>query len=219
MVITMAKRQSLRIFSICGFVLISACFTDPNANPLTRVVTVCQESEHQGDSYFGEHWTRSNENGRESLELLYQALIALAEPSLACGSEPEEAYRLTEVPSMAPSATLVRVSRNHEAYELTASRPRSNLNGGHTVDRVQRTLSKDEWEAIVSTIKRMDVSKVRAIPVPSARPITQFDGTLGMLEFRFSGTYYFVARVDFRPERELQELRIRLLKAAGFGSD
>jgi hypothetical protein len=200
---------------VVGFLSVSACSTDPDSLPIARIDAPCELQ--APDGYFGAEFARGRQS-RTSAGIFHQSLRALAEPSLACGGERDEAYRFSETSPLQPVAMVVRVTRVGSTYELIALRPGPQEDGGYSVQRIQRTLTRDEWDAIASIAARIDTSAGKPFPPPPPSHATWTDSSAWLFEFRLEGTYRLLGGADVDAEPRLGALREVLLKSAGFGS-
>jgi hypothetical protein len=195
-----------------GVTLASACVGDPNGNPVIEVAPVCA-ADSQDEQFFGSAFTRDNDSGRAQLASAFARLTEYSEPSLACSSDVDEAYRFTVASAWSPVPTIIRVQRKGRIATLTAIAPRHDrVSGTAVAERIERQLTDDEWVRIADGVAAIDVVNSRAIPLPEGRGDYS---TSFLFEFRARGSYSIILRA--RPERDqsLSHLKSRLIELAG----
>jgi hypothetical protein len=168
--------------------LFCACMGDPNENPLVDVEPICGAAS-QNDRYFGAAFTRENESAREQLESAYLLLSDHSEPSLACGNEPDEAYRLTALSDFPNAPLIIRVERSGDQAMIRATVPRYEPGRGIVSERVDRVLAADEWGQVAAAANAVDVLAMRALLTRHHDSYRMF-----LYEFRRRGTYALAMR-------------------------
>jgi hypothetical protein len=197
---------------IIGVALTSGCAGNPNGNPVVDVAPVCL-ADSQDEQFFGSAFTRDNESGRAQLATVYARLAEYSEPSLACSSDVDEAYRFTIASAWPPVPTIIRVQRVGGIATLTAISPRHDpVSGTDIAERIERRLTADEWARIVDGVAAIDVVNSRAIPLPDG-PVDH--STSFLFEFRARATYSIILRMRPHGEESLSHLQLRLMDLAG----
>jgi hypothetical protein len=195
-----------------GVALISGCVGNPNGNPVVDVARVCA-ADSQDEQFFGSAFTRDNESGRAQLATAFARLTEYSEPSLACSSDVDEAYRFTIASAWPPVPTIIRVQRAGGIATLTAIAPRHDPASRTAVaERIERQLTADEWARIVDGVAAIDVVNSRAIPLPERRGD---HSTSFLFEFRARGAYSIMLRMRLHGEEPLSRLQWRLMDLAG----
>jgi hypothetical protein len=194
-----------------GVVLISGCVGNPNGNPVVDVAPVCF-ADSQDEQFFGSAFTRDNESGRAQLATVFARLAEYSEPSLACSSDVDEAYRFTIASAWPPVPTIIRVQRAGGIATLTAIVPRHDPSSGNFfAERIERTVTADQWASIVDGVAAIDVLNSRALPLPH-----RVGGSRRFLfEFRARGTYAINQRSQPDRGEPLFNLQLRLIDLAG----
>ena len=209
----MALRPPLAVSSL--MLALCACTGDPNENPLVDVEPTCGAESHD-ERYFGDAFTRTNESAREQLQLAYSILSDNSEPSLACGRDVDEAYRITFVADRRPAPLIVRVERAGDRVVIRGIGPRVEDYRVVLGERVDRVLTPGEWKRAIAAAQAVDVLATRALP---AGPYTSRE-TSGMFlyEFRRRGAYALVMRPpsSIPALTALDALRAELLSLADY---
>jgi hypothetical protein len=82
--------------------------------------------------------------------------------------------------------------------------------------RVTKRLTQAEWEAIAAVGRAVDFRSTPITPLPRPRPAVYLHPSGWLIEFRNGGVYQLVSRLTVVAEPELKQMRLLLLKAAGF---
>jgi hypothetical protein len=194
-----------------GAAFISGC-VDPNDNPIIGVAATCQ-ADSQDQRFFGSAFTYENETGRALLARTFKALAENSEPSLACGAEPDEGYRLTIVGQWPNVPLIIRTQKVAEVAMLRATFPRHDSTTGTLVlDRLERPLSSAEWSSLSAHARSINLVRMRAILASEdERDYTR----RRLIEFRRDGNYGLVQRPSVRSADVLDSFTVRLIELAG----
>ena len=191
--------------------LLCACAFDPNANPLVDIEPVC-DAASQDDRYFGAAFPRANQSARELLEGAYSRLSDYSEPSLACGTDPDEVYRLTIAGEWPNVPLIIRAQRSGEVASVRALFPRHDPGARKLVaGRVERPLSTTQWASLVALAAAVDVESARALIIGDDR----HSNRRLLIEFRRDGMYGLVERPARRGGGPLDAMTEWLIALAG----
>jgi hypothetical protein len=193
-----------------GAASIPGC-VNPNDNPLVDVSTTCR-ADSQDHSFFGSAFTYDNDMGRALLARNFKALAENTEPSLACGAEPAEAYRLSIVGQWPNVPLIIRAQRIAERATLSAVFPRHDSTAGSWVPgRLERPLSVAE-SRLSAHAGSIDLGRLRAIPVSEN---DRDYGRRRLVEFRRDGIYALVLRPSVHADTALDSFTAKLIGLAG----
>jgi hypothetical protein len=194
-----------------GAAFIPGC-ADPNDNPLRDVAATCQP-DSQNHRFFGPAFTYDNDTGRAQLARSFKALAENSEPTLACGAEPDEAYRLTIVGQWPNVPLIISAQRVDERATLRAAFPRHDPTAGTWVlDRLERPLSGVEWSSLSERAGAINLMRMRAILVSEDE---RDYGRQRLIEFRREGNYGLMKRPSVRTGDALDSLTAKLIELAG----
>jgi len=215
---TVASTRAARIDRVLFLLVIGvgAAFIpgcgDPNENPLADVADTCQ-GDSQDLRFFGPAFTHDNDTGRAQLATSFKALVENSEPTLACGAEPHEAYRLTIVGQWPNVPLIIRAQRVAERATLRVTFPRHDSNAGTWVlGRLERPLSGAEWSSLSAQAGSINVVQMRAILVSEDERDYR---RRRLIEFRRDGRYGLVQRPAVRTGDALDSFTARLIELAG----
>src|SRR5688572_12869073 len=184
---------------------------DANDNPLRAVSATCL-ADSQDHRFFGPAFTYDNETGRAQLATSFKALAENSEPTLACGAEPGEAYRLTIVGQSPNVPLIIRAQRVAERATLRATFPQHDSTAGTWVaGRLERPLSGAEWSSLSGHAGSIDLAHMRAILVSEDERDYR---RRRLLEFRRDGNYGLVQRPSVRTGDALDSFTARLIELA-----
>lgn len=195
-----------------GVALAAGCVGNPNGNPVVEVAPVCA-ADSQDEQFFGSAFTRDNASGRAQLSDAFARLAEYSEPSLACSSDVDEAYRFTMASEWPPIPIIIRVQRAGGIATLTAIAPRHDPSSGNFVaERIERTVTVAEWARIVEGVAAVDVMNSRALPLPHRGGP---ESRMFLFEFRVRGSYSIIQRSQTNRGDSLFHLQLRLIDLAG----
>jgi hypothetical protein len=193
----MAVRCMKHLFIWVISLICVCCATPETVGIARRVARSCNET-NLDDRFFRSVFAASNE-GNEANVLGVSTLLAnLGEPSMSCGVETDEAYRLTFMPERGDAFT-IRVERVGNTVTLTISYA---TEGG--VPKTNRqTVTPQAWEKLIGSIAEYDFWSRSPYPSPSTmnRGVVVFHGPAWLLEGQKKGSYHAVSRVSSFMER------------------
>jgi len=151
----------------------------------------------------------ADEHEPPTRDLVNRVLMASGEPSLFCGRDPDEAFRLVEISPVGESPSSIRVSRKYSTYELEAVQLNADPKHYSEVARNHKGLSVAEWESVAREFERLGYwslpSSLSSGPTP--------EGTIWLFEARQNGKYHAITRMAYEA-KELQSA-VQLLKKLG----
>lgn len=204
-----AQIVMLLLIVAVGAAFIPSC-ADPNDNPVRDVAVPCQ-SHSQDHSYFGSAFTYENETGRAELTASFRALAENTEPTLACGSEPDEAYRLSIVGHWPKVPLIITAQRSAGEATLRATFPRHDPSSGALIPvRLTRHLSRVEWSSLSADAEAINLRRTRAILAPTDESYAR----RRLLEFRRDDSYGLVYRPAVRSGDALDAFTVKLIQLA-----
>jgi hypothetical protein len=149
----------------------------------------------------------------ERFAQLYAAdLRTVEEPSLSCGQEIVEAYRLLDVPPYGAPRVVIRASRRSDARG--ADVVVIVLQGdGHVADRKERSVSDSEWLVLQSAVQAFDAWHVPPVLIDTSRPALT-EGAGSVFEARVDNLYHATAAGSVRKD-EFDRLARVMFSLAG----
>jgi hypothetical protein len=142
-------------------------------------------------------------------DFMNRGLTALREPSLSCGRDPDEGFRLVSIDPEG-SRWFVRISRKGSSYDLAAAQLPDDPSDLSEVGRVNKSLSRLEWESVTREFQRADFWSLNA-----SRDLPYIpEGSLWLFEGRQDGKYHAVMRMPYEGKELRSAVRL-LIKLAG----
>lgn len=198
--------------------LTCAC-SQPRTEGFARPVRSSCGSSAGEDYYFDAAFLRDNRRNVVLAKSYATLLAGIDEPSLACGDEVGEGYRLIEDPALDPQKRVIRAGRADNRLSLAGLVVATEAGSPRIVDRFEKSITAEQWERLRTAVRNVNLSFLPTLPLTSG-PGTGFvmDATSWIVEGRWDSFYHVAV---FGPVQEqtrpaLKDMREVFFHLAGF---
>jgi hypothetical protein len=196
----MQRRCRRRITLVAVGILIpitfaTACSTD-NAQDLLAIgqqaPSKCPRPSSENYFFPVRTFASAEYDGAGLQKQLSSFLDLMSEPSLSCGEEPDEAYRmLNYFPFWGPpNPVAIRITRVNSQRDLVTVSLAGGRDTGLSLSvshRAQKALGSEDWTAFIATVEK---AGFWVVPLrPPTQTVAVLDGATWIVEGRRGGTY------------------------------